>query len=522
MTDTAPGPGPAGSREEAAGPDTVPGLLRRHAADPRRVFAVLDGGVTVTYAEQLARSRRVAAQLRRRGARPGDRVHVQLANCREFYDIWFATALSGTVLVPTNPQSSDDELAHVLRDAAPVVSVRDPAQAAALLAGTTDGPDAARTGADDGAADSPDDSPDDSPGDGLAAPGAPAAILYTSGTTSRAKGVMVTDANYVAVGRAVADHLSMTADDRWLVVLPLFHANAQYYCTMSALVTGASIALAPRFTARGWGRQAHESGATLASLFAAPVRMILAAAPQPTDAANRLRAVLFAQNVSAADAAAFESRFGTRLLQLYGMTETVLPPTVNPDDATRRWDSIGRPLPGVRIDLLDQDGALVEGPGTGEMVVRGRPGLTLAGGYWNNDRATHEVFTEDGLRTGDLARRTADGFLHFVDRSKDMIKRAGENVSAGEIERVANEHPAVAESAAIGVPDPVRDEAIVLVAAVRPGHRPSADDLIEWCARRLSPFKVPGTVVFVDALPRTSVGKIRKAELRALPELQTG
>jgi crotonobetaine/carnitine-CoA ligase len=479
--------------------DTVPGLLRRHAADPRRVFAVLDGGVTVTYAEQLARSRRVAAQLRRRGARPGDRVHVQLPNCREFYDIWFATALSGTVLVPTNPQSSDDELAHVLRDAAPVVSVRDPAQAAALLAGAA-GEDA------------------DSP----AAPGALAAILYTSGTTSRAKGVMVTDANYAAVGRAVADHLSMTADYRWLVVLPLFHANAQYYCTMSALVSGASIALAPRFTARGWGRQAHESGATLASLFAAPVRMILAAAPQPTDAANRLRAVLFAQHLSTADATAFESRFGTRLLQLYGMTETVLPPTVNPDDATRRWDSIGRPLPGVRIDLRDQDGTLVEGPGTGEMVVRGRPGLTLAGGYWNNDRATHEVFTEDGLRTGDLARRTADGFLHFVDRSKDMIKRAGENVSAGEIERVANEHPAVAESAAIGVPDPVRDEAIVLVAAVRPGHRPSADDLIEWCARRLSPFKVPGTVVFVDALPRTSVGKIRKAELRALPELQTG
>ncbi|WP_331772845.1 AMP-binding protein (plasmid) [Embleya sp. NBC_00888] len=485
--------------------DTVAGLLRRHAEDPERVFAVLDDGVTITYAEQLRRSRETAAGLRRRGARPGDRVHVQLPNCPEFFDVWFATALSGTVLVPTGPQSSADELAHVLADAAPAVSIRDAAEADALRADIErdDGPDTDRY------ADAGD-------------PGMVAAILYTSGTTSRAKGVMVTDANYVAVGRAVADHLNVTAADRWLIVLPLFHANAQYYCTMSALVTGASIALAPRFSAGGWGRQARTTGATLASLFAAPVRMILAAAPQPHDADNRLRAVLFAQNLSATDAGAFESRFGTRLLQLYGMTETVLPPTINPDDGTRRWDSIGRPLPGVTIDLVDENGATVEGPGTGEMRIVGRPGRTLAAGYWNNARATDDAFMDKGLRTGDLARRGDDGFLYFVDRNKDMIKRAGENVSAGEIERVANEHPAIVESAAVGVPDAIRDEAIVLVATVRPGHRLTADDLIGWCAERLSAFKVPGSVVFVDALPRTSVGKIRKADLRSLPELRIG
>jgi carnitine-CoA ligase len=333
---------------------------------------------------------------------------------------------------------------------------------------------------------------------------------------------MVTDANYVAVGRAVADHLRVTAADRWLIVLPLFHANAQYYCTMSALVTGASIALAPRFSAGRWGLQARTMDATLASLFAAPVRMILAAEPQPHDTDNRLRAVLFAQNLSAADATAFESRFGTRLLQLYGMTETVLPPTVNPDDGTRRWDSIGWPLPGVTIELVDDSGATVDGPGTGEMRIAGLRGHTLAAGYWNNGPATRDAFTDEGLRTGDLARRDDDGFLYFVDRNKDMIKRAGENVSAGEIERVANEHPAVAESAAVGVPDPIRDEAIVLVATVRPGHRLTAGDLLGWCSERLSAFKVPSSVVFVDALPRTSVGKIRKTDLRSLPELTIG
>lgn len=479
--------------------DTVAGLLRRHAADPDRVFAVLDDGVSVTYAEQLARSRAVAAGLRRRGARPGDRVHVQLSNCREFYDVWWGTALSGTVLVPTGPQSSADELAHVLADAAPVMSIREQADVDELRG-------ASRIfGHDDDA-------------DGDEEPGPVAAILYTSGTTSRAKGVMVTDANYVAVGRAVADHLAVTADDRWLIVLPLFHANAQYYCTMSALVRGASIALVPRFSASGWGRQARTTGATLASLFAAPVRMILASPAHERDDDNRLRTVLFAQNLTAADATTFERRFGTRLLQLYGMTETVLPPTMNPDDATRRWDSIGRPLPSVSVDLVDEHGVTVTGTGTGEMRIAGRPGKTLAAGYWHSAEAAREMFTDDGLRTGDLARRDDDGFLYFVDRSKDMIKRAGENVSTGEIERIASDHPAVAECAAIGVADSIRDEAIVLVTVVRVGHHLTSDELLDWCAGRLSAFKVPSSIVFVDALPRTSVGKIRKAELRSLHE----
>ncbi|MGW3283460.1 class I adenylate-forming enzyme family protein [Streptomyces sp. NPDC001002] len=472
--------------------DTVAGLLRRHATDPHRVFIVLPDGGTITYAEQLARSRGVAAGLRRRGARRGDRVHVQVPNCPEFFDVWFATALGGTVLVPTNPQSAGDELRHILCETAPVVSIRSAAEVDDLYR------DGASTDVDE------------------EWPGEAAAILYTSGTTSRAKGVVVTDANYVAVGKAVADQLAVTAADRWLITLPLFHANAQYYCTMSALVRGASLALSPRFSASGWAGQARATGATLASLFAAPVRMILASTAQPGDELNWLRAVLFAQNLTTADAAVFERRFGTRLVQLYGMTETVLPPTMNPHDENRRWDSIGRPIAGVTVDLVDEAGTVVDGPGTGEMRIAGRPGETLAAGYWRDVPATQETFTAQGLRTGDLARRDADGFLYFVDRTKDMIKRSGENVSAGEIERVAGAHPAIAECAAVGIPDPLRDEAVVLVAAVRSGYELTATALLDWCAERLSAFKVPSAVVFVDSLPRTSVGKIRKAELRAL------
>ena len=510
-------------------------LLARHAADPARVFAVVEddrGGTTeISYAQELSRARAVAGALAALGVQAGDRVQLHTANCPEFFDAWFATALLGAVLLPTGPQSTAEELRYVLEQATPAVSLvapglREPLAAAARLAQSAGGPaprivalygnepdalPARARRAEPGPAPAAD-------GPELASAGEPdtrtAAILYTSGTTSRPKGVLVTQANYLAVGAALAGHLGVTERDRWLIALPLFHANAQYYCTMSALAAGASIVLAARFSASGWARQAADHGATLGSLFAAPIRMILAQPPGEAESRSGLRAVLFAQNLTDGQARAFEHRFGTRLLQLYGMTETVLPPTVNPDSAARRWPSIGRPLPGVELRVADTDGVPVPPGAPGELLVGGVPGVTLAAGYYRDPQATAAAFRDGWLHTGDLARLDDDGFAYFVDRAKDMIKRSGENVSAGEIERVAADHPAVAECAAIGVPDPVRDEAIVLVAVPAAGTAPRPEELIAWCAGRLAPYKVPGSVVFTDALPRTSVGKIAKARLR--------
>ena len=488
---------------------SITDLLSHNARTPDRSFLVTGGPNPTTYAEQLLRSRRMAAALVRRGARRGDRVHIQLANSPAFYDLWFATALTGLVLVPTSPQLTSDEIAHVYGDAEPAISVvlTSAVAAARQAACRTHAPrvvDVADLCAEAGVCPPAPVAP--------AWPAEVSAILYTSGTTSHPKGVMVTGANYVAAGRAVAQQLSIGPDDRWLVALPLFHANAQYYCTMSALVAGASVALVPRFSASGWGRQARELDATLGSLFAAPIRMILTVPATPEDQQNKLRAVVYAQNLAAAQAREFEERYGTRLVQLYGMTETVLPPTMNPNDERRRWDSIGQALPGVEVRLVPEPD--VPQQGVGEMWIRGEPGRTLAAGYWRDPAATGGTFAGSWLRTGDLARRDPDGFLYFVDRSKDMIKRAGENVSAGEVERVANDHAGVLECAAVGMPDPVRDEMILLVVARNPGAKLTADELLAWCKQRLSPHKVPSTVRFVDALPRTSVGKIRKESLR--------
>jgi len=503
--------------------ETPVGWLAANAIEPGRVFATVEDSAgalrTVTYAEELDRVRRTATVLSELGVGSGDRVHLHLGNCLEFYDLWFATGLIGAVMVPTNPLSTADEVVHVLDDAAPVLSVTQTALLDTVRAAAATSYRAVRVMAIEGAGQDTlatrTRTTAASVGRDVGATAAEtAAILYTSGTTSRPKGVLVTHANYVQVGLAVASHLEVTAEDRWLIVLPLFHANAQYYCTMSALVTGASLALAPKFSASRWGEQAVRHHATLASLFAAPIRMILASPPQHGEHREQLRAVLFAQNLTDAQAASFEERFGTRLLQLYGMTETVLPPTMNPNTTLRRWNSIGQALPGVQVRVTDAVGQCVPIGTPGELLIRGEPGVTVAAGYLNHPTATAETFHDGWLHTGDLAHVDQEGFFYFVDRAKDMIKRGGENVAASEIERVVNEHPEVFECAAVGIPDSIRDEAILVYVV---GNEPvtiSEGDLFAWCRARLAKFKVPSKFVFTDALPRTSVGKIRKQALR--------
>lgn len=504
---------------------SVAALLRWHAAEhPDRPFLVFEDSARrvqrLCYGTVWERARATAAALRGRGATSESRVLVALPNCLEFCDLWFATALLGAVLVPVNPSSSADEIAWVLTDARCALAVGDAGtaerieQAAStsglavpvLVTGVDVTPGEGSPDVDDVVVDG--EQHRDVTGETLAA------VLYTSGTTSRPKGVMVTHANYLSAGDAVAGHLRMRPDDRWLVVLPLFHANAQYYCVMSALVTGASVAIAARFTASGWARQCRELGATLASLFAAPLRMILAAPASEADADNDLRATLFAQNLTYEQAAEFGARFATPLLQLYGMTETIAPATCNPLYGVHRADSIGRGLLGRRLGVVDASGNGVACGEVGELVVHGEPGRDLAVGYLNNRAATDEAIRDGCLRTGDLVRAGEDGYLYFVDRAKDMIKRSGENVAASEVERVVNAHPGVFESAAVGEPDPVRDEAIVVHVVRDQESVVTEAELLAWCEQRLAPFKVPSHVRFTDRLPRTSVGKIRKDALR--------
>ncbi|MFF9479883.1 AMP-binding protein [Streptomyces sp. NPDC014733] len=507
-------------RQSSPGQDTVHGVLRRHARSrPDRPFlSFLDesGAVTtVTYGEMDRRAERMADLLVSRGVGPGSRFHVHLTNRPEFFDAWFGAAKAGAVMVPTNPLSTADELSYVLSHAECRLSLTQPELLTTAQVAAIDSPCCEQllvTGSESlerALATAP-----ARPAHVVDDPSAPLGVLYTSGTTSRPKGVVVPHAAYLHSGEVVARQLRLRQEDRQLIVLPLFHGNAQYYSSMSALVTGASIALTPRFSASRWSAQAVRLGATVASLFAAPIRMILAQQPSVHDAAHRLRAVMFAQNVTDAQLAEFEERFRVPLLQLYGMTETVAPPLMNPLHGRRRNQSMGRPVHGARLRVVDERLRDVARGRSGELLVGGVPGRTLMAGYLGDPGATAEALGGGWLRTGDHVRVDTDGFVHFVDRGKDVIKRAGENVSSSEIERVVNAHPAVFESAVVGVPDPIRDETVKVFVVLNGQHHFTEGQLIEWCAARLASFKVPGCVEVVEGLPRTSVGKIRKHLLR--------
>jgi crotonobetaine/carnitine-CoA ligase len=326
--------------------------------------------------------------------------------------------------------------------------------------------------------------------------------------------VMVSHANYLAAGSTVADAIELGEGDRQYVVLPLFHGNAQYYSTMSALMRGASIALMDRFSASRYFDKCIEYGATVASLFAAPMRMILAQPNNEQHRDNDLRVVLFAQSLTPQQLDDWQQRFDAPLSQLWGMTETMGPPLMNPLRGERRNWTVGKPSGDYEVALVDESGAVLASGEEGEIVVRGIPGETLMSGYFRNPEATNTTLHDGWLHTGDNAIRDEDGYYRFVDRKKDMIKRSGENVSTAEVENVVLQHPAVFECAVVGLPDELRDEAIVAVVVPHAGQCVTEPELIEFCAARLASFRVPQRIVFEQSLPKTSVGKIQKHLIR--------
>jgi crotonobetaine/carnitine-CoA ligase len=342
------------------------------------------------------------------------------------------------------------------------------------------------------------------------APGDEISMQYTSGTTSKPKGVLLTHANYIYGGEVMAKAMRAAPADRHLIVLPLFHAGAQLHAFLPMLLVGGSVALMERFSAGRFVDQAIRHQATLAALFAAPIRMLLAQPPRPEEGTARLRAVSYAQNVTPRQFEEWHARFRAPLLQIWGMTETMSLPLMQPLDLPPKPLSMGMPVLGYEVKVVDEAGREVPAGVVGELIVRGTPGVSLMKGYFKNPEATAQTLREGWLWSGDQAWRDADGYFFFVDRKKDMLKPAGENVSASEVEETLRQHPAVFDAAVVGVPDPVRDQAIKAYVILGDAASATAEELIAWCRSRLSPFKVPEVVEFRTSFPRTSVGKIQK------------
>ncbi len=492
--------------------------VARRASETFLVFEGPDERATEwTYTEFDTLVARIGARLVSLGVSKGSAVHVALTNSPTFLAVWIATNRLGAFLVPSDPMGKQPELADHIERTRPVVGFYASERASGYPpTRNTEMTTIAIDEADTDFAWLGEETFSAWPEPGLLDT---AAVMFTSGTTGRPKGVVITQANYAFTGKVMAEAAELRETDRQLVVLPLFHGNAQYYSITSAIWAGASVALMHTFSASRFLDQAARHNATCASLFAAPIRMILARSAAPTTPAG-LRHCWFAQNVSSEQFDTFSSWIGCTPRQLYGMTETI--PAVLTDEAAQpRHDTMGYVTAGCEVEVHGPGGTPAPTDEVGEIVVRGDRGITIFDRYLDDPVITADSFRNGWFLTGDRASVDVYGRFTFDGRRSDVLKVSGENVSTVEVEAVLSAHPEVLEAAVVGVPDPVRDEVpVAYVVASNLANPPADDELISWCADRLGKAKVPRSITFLDALPRTSVGKIRKFVLKKEEAMQ--
>jgi long-chain acyl-CoA synthetase len=473
--------------------------------------ALVFGDRRLSYAELDRESGRVAAGLARLGIRPGERVCLHLANRPEFVLAYYGCQKLGVTPVALNVTYARDELAYIIRDSEAAAILSGPPFAAQL-------PDPGETpsvrwrvGTGEPAgvafetilADPPLRAVDRDPDD-------VAAVLYTSATTGRPKGVMLSHANVVSNTHATVHHLHLTSEDRGLCALPLFHCFGQNFIMNALVAAGGTLVLHERFVPADFLAAIARHRITI--LYAVPTMYIILLAGGV--GAHDLSSLRLAFSAAAMLPGEVEQRWtvatGLPVSQGYGLTESSPFATYNHEHA-HRPGSVGTPIENVEVRVVDEHDREVPDGTLGEIVIRGP---NVMRGYLGKPQDTASALRGGWLHSGDIGRRDADGYFHVVDRVKDMINVAGFKVYPREVEEVLFEHPAVAEVAVLGRPDPVKGEVVRACVVVRPGHATTAEELIERCRRRVAPYKVPVVVEFLTALPKSPTGKILKKSLR--------
>ncbi len=487
---------------------TLADLLADAESSTPAIIASATGAV-VSYKDLADQVDRLAAALRGAGLEPGDCVAMVLPNGLEMLVLFLALTRAGLVAAPLNPAYKTDELLFCMEDAqaraviadATNSTVRDAAAKLGLplwspAAGANGTVEIASLGkAANGGAEAP--QPDNV-----------ALFLHTSGTTSRPKGVPLTHANVLCSSLNVARHYALTADDRSLVVMPLFHVHGLIGATLSTLASGGAVIVPPRFSASDFWELARAHRATWYSAVPTIHQVLLARAE--SDGAPR-GGMRFIRSCSAALApttlAELEGRFGAPVLEAYGMTEAAHQVSSNPlPPLPHKAGSVGRET--AEVAIIDETGRHLATETPGEVAIRG-PGVMR--GYRNNPQANAAAFIDGWFRTGDRGVLDDDGYLTLIGRLKELINRGGEKISPAEIDAVLLEHPAVAEAAAFGVPDTKYGEEVW--AAVVLKNEVSADELAAHCGERLADFKVPKAIQIISALPKGPTGKIQRRDL---------
>lgn len=488
--------------------------LRRRFPDRARTFLETPLGQTVTYADIETESARTANALVGLGVRPGDRVAVQTEKSPQALILYLGCLRAGAVYLPLNTAYTLAELGYFIGDAEPTVFVCDPKTRDAIAAlpeargvVSVETLDAEGKGSitDIASAASADFADVPRSADDLAA------ILYTSGTTGRSKGAMLTHDNLASNAEVLVDYWRFTGDDVLIHALPIYHTHGLFVATNTLLMAGGSMLFLPKFDAG----KVLELMPRATSMMGVPTfyTRLLDHPGLTREAAGHMRLFVSGSAPLLAEThRAFEERTGHRILERYGMTETNMN-TSNPYEGERRAGTVGFPLPGVDLRIVDPEtGAALPAGKIGIIEVKGP---NVFKGYWRMPEKTASEFRPDGFFiSGDMATRDADGYVQIVGRAKDLIISGGFNVYPKEVESEIDELDGVVESAVIGLPHRDFGEGVTAVVVLDAGSSLTEEDVCAALKMRLAAFKLPKRVFFVDELPRNTMGKVQKAALR--------
>jgi carnitine-CoA ligase len=476
---------------------------------------------TYSYREVEAGSRRFAGAVASLGVAPGDRIATFLGNRIAFVHTWLGSARCGTVLVPLNTSLRGNILVHMLRETEPALVVSDAAGLPILndalrearldpiivVDGEPGGSTASRTlrwtelQSTEGAITRREAREQDL-----------VTILYTSGTTGPSKGAMASHGTLLSLLAGIDIVANYEATDVIHTALPLYHGNALLVALLSAFLKGGLAVIAPRFSASKFWEEVAQSGATTTTILGAMPGILWKQAPSEWEHRHHLRLVISVPKPK--NVTEFEQRFGIATNTYYGLSDAGLPLAV-PYGIKEPEGACGIPTPDWEANVVDDDDRAVAPGAAGELVLRPRVPFAATLGYWRRPEATAEAWRSDWFHTGDIMRRDGEGWFYYVDRKKDAIRRAGENISSFEVEQVLLSHPDVDEVAVYGVPSDVGEEDVMAALILKPSARTRPEDIIAFCEPRLPYFAIPRYIQFCETFPRAIGQKPQKAVLRA-------
>lgn len=487
--------------------------IRRCISSPGKTFIETGAGARISYGDMLARSAQLANVLVLRGVEPGDRIAVQVEKTPENILLYLASLRAGAVYLPLNTAYTLAELDYFIGDSEPKLIVCDPSKRDGLAeiakkrgVAAVDTLDAKGKGSlVEAAAKAPADFADvPREADDLAA------ILYTSGTTGRSKGAMLTHRNLASNAHTLVDYWRFTAADMLLHALPVYHTHGLFVASNTVMLSGGSMLFLPKFDAE----EVMKLLPKVTSMMGVPTfyTRLLKHPGLNRQATAHMR--LFTSGSApllAETHREFQQKTGQAILERYGMTETNMN-TSNPYDGDRIAGTVGFPLPGVSLRIADDNGKVLPQGGVGVIEVKGP---NVFAGYWRMPDKTKAEFRDDGFFiTGDVGKIDERGYVHIVGRAKDLIITGGFNVYPIEVEAEIDALAGVVESAVIGCPHPDFGEGVTAVVVCKPGVAPDERAILSALEQRLAKFKLPKRVIFVDDLPRNTMGKVQKNVLR--------